>query len=46
MQNIEVTAEAVKDAYAGKVKEEKTYSLVWLVAHHNNLMKAVLKKAA
>src|SRR5690349_4588845 len=46
MQGIEATAEAVKDAYAGKVKEEKTYSLLWLVAHHNNMMKAVLKKGS
>ena len=46
MQGKEVTAEAVKDAYAGKAKEEKTYSLLWLVAHHNNMMKAVLKKGS
>lgn len=46
MQGKEVTAETVKDAYAGKVEEEKTYSLLWLVGHHNNLMKAVLKKGS
>jgi site-specific recombinase XerD len=46
MEGKEITAEAVKDAYAGKVKEEKTYSLLWLIAHHNNLMKAVLKKGS
>jgi hypothetical protein len=45
MQGIEVTAETVKDAYAGKNKEQKTYSLLWLIAHHNETMKAVLKKA-
>jgi integrase/recombinase XerD len=46
MQGIEVTAEVVNDAYAGKVKEEKTYSLLWLVAHHNTMMKAILKKGS
>jgi site-specific recombinase XerD len=46
MQGKEVTAESVKDAYAGKVVEEKTYSLLWLVAHHNMMMKAVLKKGS
>ena len=28
MQGIEVTAEAVKDAYVGKVKQQKMYSLL------------------
>jgi len=31
MEGKEVTAEAVKDAYAGKVEKEKTYSLLWLI---------------
>jgi hypothetical protein len=46
MQGIEVTAEAVKDAYLGKVKEQKTYSLLWLIAHHNEMMNAVLKRGS
>jgi site-specific recombinase XerD len=46
MEGKEVTAEAVKDAYAGKVEEEKCYSVLWLVAHHNNMMKAVLKNGS
>ncbi len=46
MQGKEVTAEAVKDAYAGRVEEGKRYSLLWLIAHHNNMMQAVLKKGS
>src|SRR6266496_1161730 len=46
MQGKEVTAEAVKDAYAGRVEEGKRYSLLWLIAHHNNLMQVVLKKGS
>ena len=46
MQGKEVTAEAVKDAYVGRIPEEKHYSLLWLVAHHNDIMQAVLKKGS
>ena len=46
MQEKEVTAESVKDAYVGKVEEEKKYSLLWLASHHNNMMKAILKKGS
>ena len=41
MQEKEVTAEAVKDAYMGKTEEQKKYSMLWLVAHHNDMMNAV-----
>jgi hypothetical protein len=46
MQEKELTAETVKDVFAGKAKEEEKHSLLWLVAHHNNMMKAVLKKGS
>jgi hypothetical protein len=46
MQGKEVNAESVKDAYLGKIEEEKNYTLLWLVAHHNNMMNAVLKKGS
>ncbi len=46
MEEKAVNAETVKDAYAGKVKEQKTYSLGWLIAHHNDMMKAVLKRGS
>ena|GEM_PF-19144 len=48
MQDKEVTAEIVKDVFVGKkekVEEKaKKYSLLWLVKHHNDSMKVVLKK--
>jgi site-specific recombinase XerD len=48
MQGKEVNAEFVKDAFTGKKynDEEKArkYSLLWLVKHHNDSMKVVLKK--
>jgi hypothetical protein len=46
MQGKEVTAEAVKNAYLGKIEEEKNYTLLWLIAHHNNMMNTVLKRGS
>ncbi|SEP49443.1 phage integrase SAM-like domain and Arm DNA-binding domain-containing protein [Niastella yeongjuensis] len=47
MQGEALTAAAVKDAYAGIVKEKKVeHSLLWVVSQHNTIMQKVLKKGS
>lgn len=47
MQGEALTAAAVKDAYAGIVKEKKVeHSLLWVVSQHNTIMQKVLKSGS
>jgi site-specific recombinase XerD len=47
MKGEALTAAAVKDAYAGIVKEKKVeHSLLWVVSQHNAIMQKVLKKGS
>lgn len=44
MEGKPFTAATVKDAYGGQPDLKKEYSLLWLMAEHNKMMKQVLKK--
>jgi len=44
MQEKEVTAETVKNAYIGKTEEQKNYTMLWLVKEHNTVKAGDPKK--
>jgi site-specific recombinase XerD len=43
MDDQELTAEAVKNAYLGIKEPKKQYSLLWLMEEHNTIMEKILK---